>query len=106
MPFNIRTNSRFSESDPILTKNGRATFGVAKKFRFMNRSNLGVNDIRLFNVDARTARRPDLIALDVYNDVDLFWIPILFNHIQNPFQWPTNRQVIELPIPAVVFAEL
>ena len=106
MSINTRLNSRFSNSTPILTRDGKETFGIAKKFRFMDRNNLGDNDIMIFNTDPRTAARPDLIALDVYKNSDLLWIPIMFNNVQNPLQWPLNGQVIELPMPSVVFAEL
>ena len=106
MAVNIRANSRFVNSTPILTRDGIETFGIMKKFRFLDRSNLSEDNIRIFVADSRAAGRPDLIALDFYKNSDLHWIPILFNRVENPFSWPLNGQVIELPSPAAVFTEI
>ena len=106
MPIKQRTNSRFAISDPILTRDGDETFGIAKKFNFLKRENLGDEDIKTHVVTIDQAGKWDVLALDIYGNVDLQWIFVMFNHIQNPFAGPKNQQVIEYPSPEVVFAEL
>ena len=106
MSISSRTTSRFSLSTPILTRDGEATFGIAKKFRFLNRSNLNDEDIETRVVEFEFAGRPDKLADDIYGDQDLHWILILFNRVENPLNWPKNGQVIEFPIPIVVSTEI
>lgn len=106
MAFGIRSNSRFVLSTPILTRDGRATFGIAKKFRFMNRKNLNEDQIKPFVVTHEYAGRPDKIARKLYGNEDLHWIPVQFNRAENPLNWPILGQVIEYPTQDAVFAEL
>ena len=106
MPVNPRSNSRFLISDPILTRDGRETYGIATKYDFLIRENLNSDEIGQIVINADLAGRPDLLADEIYGNVDLMWIPILFNRVQNPLNWPTNNQIVEYPIPSVVFAEL
>lgn len=106
MAVNPRANSRFSASDPILTRDGRATYGIAKKYDFLSRENLKSDEIGQIVINPDLAGRPDLLADEIYGNVDLMWIIVIFNRIQNPLDWPTNNQIIEYPIPSVVFAEL
>lgn len=106
MPIKQRTNSRFAISDPILTRDGEETFGIAKKFRFLDRNNLGDEDILTHVVTINQAGKWDVLADDLYGNVDLHWVFVMFNHLQDPFAGPKNQQVIEYPSPAVVFAEL
>lgn len=106
MPIKQRTNSRFAISDPILTRNGNETFGIAKKFRFLDRKNLGDEDILTHVVTIDQAGKWDILARDLYGNVDLHWVFVMFNHIQDPLRGPKNQEVIEYPSPAVVFAEL
>ncbi len=107
MSIKIRANSRFAISDPIMTRDGDPTFGIAKKYNFLNRDNLGEEDIRTVIVNADQAGKWDVLARDIYNNIDLKWIFIVFNAIENPFGGvPKVGQVIEYPSPTVVFAEL
>ena len=107
MPIKPRVNSRFGISDPILTRGGEETYGIAKKYRFLDRKNLGEEDIRTTIVNIDQAGKWDILARDIYGNVDLHWIFVIFNHVENPFGgFPLNQQVIEYPSPEVVFAEL
>jgi hypothetical protein len=107
MPIKQRTNSRFAISDPILTRDGDETFGIAKKFRFLDRNNLDEEDILTWVVTIDEVGKWDVLAENIYGNVDLHWIFVMFNHIENPFgNIPKNGQVIEYPSPTAVFAEL
>lgn len=106
MALNRRITSRFRLSEPILTRDGESTFGIAKKYRFMDRSKLSNLDIRPITVPASFAGRPDLLAETIYGDAELHWILIIFNRVENPFNWPLTGQIIEVPSPSVVSAEL
>jgi hypothetical protein len=106
MALNGRASSRFSGSDPILNRDGKETFGIAKKFDFLDRDILQEGEIKTLVVDIDGAGRPDQLAEKIYGNVDLGWILIQFNHIENPFNWPLNGQVIEFPDPSVVFSEI
>lgn len=106
MPLNPRSNSRFLISDPILTRDGDPTYGIAKKYKFLTKSNLNDKQIGTFVVDADTAGRPDRLADRIYNDPELHWILTIFNRVDNPLNWPLNNQVIEYPTPVTVSAEL
>jgi hypothetical protein len=106
MALNSRSNSRFAISTPILTRDGRETYGIAKKFRFMDRKNLNEDEIKPFVVTHEYVGRPDKIATKIYNNQDLYFIIIQFNRAENPFQWPPLGLVIEYPSKRAVFAEL
>lgn len=106
MPFIDRANARFRISKTIYTRNGNLTYGLAKKYRFLNRSNLGEQDILKVIVNIDQAGKWDKLAEDIYGNVDLHWIFVMFNHIENPLTGPKNQEVIEYPSPTVVFAEL
>ena len=84
MPVNNRANSRFSNSIPILTRDGLETYGIAKKYNFLIRDNLQSDEIGQIVINADLAGRPDLLADEIYGNVDLMWIAVMFNHIQNP----------------------
>jgi len=106
MPIRVRSNSRFVTSDPILTRDGDETFGIAKKFLFMDRKNLEEKDIITHTVTPSQARKLDVLAEDIYGNVDLHWIFPIFNRIENPLAWPLNGQVIEYPAVSRVSEEL
>lgn len=106
MPFRKRTNSRFRISDTILTRSGNQTYGLAKKYRFLDRNNLGETDILTHIVNIDQAGKWDKLAADLYGNIDLHWVIPMFNHIENPLIGPKNQEVIEYPSPSVVFAEL
>jgi hypothetical protein len=106
MSVKVRVNSRFAISDPVLTRDGDPTFGIAKKYRFLDRNNLGDEDLRTTVVNVDQAGKLDVLARDIYGNIDLKWIFIIFNAVENPFGYPQLGQVIEYPSPTVVFAEL
>lgn len=109
MPFD-RYDSRFSLSDPIETSNGKLTYGLMKKFRFMDRKNLNEEDIKIFVITADFRGKPHALAERLYGNENLFWILIFFNRVENPFEyphgWPNIGLIIEYPSAAVVRAEL
>lgn len=106
MPVSPRTSSRFSESTPILNREGKETYGIAKKFNFMDRSNLSEKQIGRIVINADIAGSASKLADEVYGDINLLWVIVQFNHIENPLNWPLNGEVIEYPIASVVFSEL
>jgi hypothetical protein len=106
MALNGRTNSRFAQSTPILTRSGEPTYGIAKKYNFQTKSNLSEDQIGSFTVTADFTKRPWKIAEEIYGNADLMWVLITFNRVMNPFGWPRLGQIIEYPKPSVVAAEL
>lgn len=111
MAINPRVNSRFRLTDPILTRNGQETFGRMTKFEFLDRDNLPDDQIGQMTVDANTAGRPEKVAAAVYDGrVDLDWVIVFFNHVENPFQypgnWPVIGQIVEYPIASIVLPEV
>ena len=106
MALNGRTSSRFSESTPILNREGKETFGIAKKFRFLDRNNLDEDEIGRIVIDANLAGRADKLATEIYGDFNLLWVIMQFNHVENALNWPLNGEVIDYPIASVVFSEI
>jgi hypothetical protein len=106
MPLDPGADSRFKQSTPILTSNGDETFGIMKKPSFLNRENLSSDQINNLTIDADLAGRPDLISQELYGRPTLDWVVTMFNRVENPFNWPLIGQVIQYPVPEVVFAEL
>lgn len=106
MPIASRSTSRFQNTKPILTRDGDPTYGIARKFRFLDADNLNDEDVNTFVVDANTAYRPDRLADLFYNDTELHWILIIFNRVDNPFNWPAVGQVIQYPSLGAVSSEL
>jgi len=98
--------SKFKLTDPILTIDNQETFGLMKKFRFLDRESLEEDEIEKIFIDGTRVGRPDLIALDLYESSIHFWILLMFNNVMDPFGWPKNQTVIEAPIRSVVFREL
>lgn len=110
MALNPNVDSRFRFTEPIRTSDGKDTFGIQRKQTFLIRSNLEDRDIRQITITSDLAGRPDKIAEKVYQGrSDLDWVIIIFNRVQNPFeypaQWPRINQTIEYPAPRLVFAE-
>ena len=68
MPIRTRSNSRFVISDPVLTRNGDETFGIAKKFLFMDKANLAEEDVITHVVTPEQARKLDVLAEKIGND--------------------------------------
>ena len=89
-----------------MTRDGAPTYGIAKKYQFLNRANLNDSQVGVFIVDADTAGRPDRLAELLYFDAELHWILIIYNRVTNPLAWPTVGQVIEYPLLSTISAEL
>jgi len=106
MAIRARANSRFAISDPILTRDGDETYGIAKKYLFMDRKNLGDKDLKTHIVTVDQVGKLDILAEALYDNADLHWIAPMFNRVENALNWPQNGQVIEYPSASVVFAEL
>lgn len=101
MPISLPSNSRFKLSTPILTADGKETFGVMTKFDFLK-----TDRYRTITINSYYAHRPDLIADDVYGSPSFYWVVIIFNKVRDPFQWPKIGDVIRLPVNSVVLPEL
>jgi len=106
MPINPRSNSRFLLSNPILTRDGYETYGIATKPNFLIRENLEPSEIGHEIVTPKSVGRPDRLAETIYGDPNLMWILVIFNNVEDPFNWPVNNQIVEYPIKSVVFSEL
>jgi len=109
MAIKRRADSRFSESEPILTRDGKETFGIRKKFDFEDRKNLAEGEIKRRTATIEEAGKPWLFSKNIYGRVDLDWIIIAFNRIENPLsyeRWPRVGELVEYPSPLAVFAEL
>ena len=106
MPISPRSTSRFQDSQPILTREGDPTYGIAKKFRFLDKNNLNDDEIGVIVIDADNAGRPDRLADELYGNSMLHWILIMFNKVDNPLNWPLNGQVVEYPLQETVSAEI
>ncbi|MCI4435958.1 MAG: baseplate wedge protein 53 [Ignisphaera sp.] len=50
----------------------------------------------LYKVPAKFGGRPDLIALDVYQDAALWWVVLWANDIVDPFARPAAGEVINI----------
>jgi hypothetical protein len=98
-------NSRFTKADPIYI-NGKETYGMWSRPDFMKVDNVPQDQIQQYQIDQRTAGRPDLIALDIYNDQNLDWVVIMFNSPMNTLGWPKAGTVIKLPSKSTVLSGL
>ncbi len=101
MAIELPSNSRFKLTEPVLTRDGKETFGVMTKFKFFD-----TKQYITIAIDARLAHRPDLIADKYYGSPSFFWVPLMYNNVRNPFQWPKIGDVIRLPVNSVVTPEL
>lgn len=106
MSLSNRSDSRFALSSPIQNNNGDITFGIPKKFDFLDRNKLDQSDILSHVVTIDQEGKWDVIADDLYGNQDLYWILIIFNNIENPLLGPRNQEIIQYPSPEIVFAEL
>lgn len=50
----------------------------------------------LYKVPAKFSGRPDLIALDIYQDSALWWVVLWANNIVDPFARPSVGEVINI----------
>lgn len=101
MSIELPSNSRFKLTEPVLTADGKETFGLMTQFKFQSTDNYIT-----ISVPSTLAHRPDLIAERYYGSPSFYWVPILFNKVRNPFQWPKIGEVIRLPVNSVVIPEL
>ena len=101
MSISLPSNSRFKLTEPVLTRDGKETFGVMTKFDFLSTENYST-----LVINSYYAHRPDLIADKYYGSPSYFWVIIMFNKIRNPFQWPKIGDVIRVPVNNVVVPEL
>lgn len=69
------------------------------------RSRPSVDQITRYQVPVQYAGRPDLIAIDVYNDANLFWVILAFNNASGVFGWPKPLDIIEYPSKDIIFKE-
>jgi len=49
-----------------------------------------------YKVPAKFAGRPDLIAMDVYQSADLWWVVLWANNIIDPFARPYAGEIINI----------
>lgn len=110
MAFDRKNQSRFKLTESIITSSGHETYGLLKKFRFLDKKNLSEDEIGQITITSELAGKPWKIAEQIYGRTDLYTILILFNQIRNPFEypngWPTVNQTIYYPVPILVLAEL
>jgi len=101
MPIKVPSNSRFKLSDAIVTSDGHETFGLMKKFNFLDSE-----DYIEYKITQPFAHRPDRIADSIYGSPSYFWVVIMYNKQRNPLLWPKLGEIIRLPPPRVVIPEL
>ena len=110
MTLEKNSGSRFKISEQVLTNDGKETWGLMKRFYFLDRNNLEDNEIDRIVIDSTLSGRPDKIADEVYGRIDLDWVILMFNNVENPFEypngWPSVSETVEYPTPIVVLAEV
>jgi hypothetical protein len=104
MVFPLSQTSRYINT-PLISFDGKETYGKWVEMAvFKNRP--PADQISKYQVPANYAGRIDLVALDVYNDVNLGWVLVAFNNARDVFGWPSPLDVIEYPNLSLVFKEL
>jgi hypothetical protein len=93
--------SRFRLSQPIIN-GGIETFGLLKKFPFLDPNNLNQDDVITVNITHEFAGKPWAIANSIYNSPVLDWVIVLFNKPLNPVNWPHIGSVIKAPVARIV----
>jgi hypothetical protein len=98
------SHSRFGQTNPIVTEEGVETFGVLKPYYFLDRNNLNEDDIlRTKPITAEFAGKLDLLAEKIYGSIDLDWVFVLFNNVENPLKrYPEVGDIVEYPNPEIV----
>lgn len=97
---------RFKNTPLIVSVDGNNTYGLFKKYSFLDEANLDENDIVKVVVDSTIAGRPDLISSNLYSTTIYDWIIIMFNKVQNPLNWPKVGDIIKAPKRSVVLSVL
>ena len=98
--------SRFKDTDLIKSVNGVDTYGLFKKYSFLDQDNVSVDSTIKIVIDSTLAGRPDLISTKLYSTPIYDWIVIMFNRVQNPFEWPKIGDVIKAPSKSIVMGIL
>jgi hypothetical protein len=104
MVFPLSQTSRYVRT-PLISFDGKETYGKWVGMSVFN-TRPPADQITKYQVPANLAGRIDLIALDVYNDVNLGWVLVAFNNARDVFGWPKPLDVIEYPNLSLVFKEL
>lgn len=104
MPLQSARSSRFMQTQTILFGDVE-TFGKWNRPSLLNRE-LSEDDLIYIVVDNSNAGRPDLIALEYYNDTLLDWLVIAYNNPRSVFNWPNTGDVIRIPKSQIVSAEI
>lgn len=106
MASNADSISRFKLSDTIRTADGKETYGLMKKYKFLDTTNIPTDQIIRVIVDGKTAGKPNIIALNLYSSEMHYWVLLMFNNVIDPFGWPKNGSVVLAPPRDMVLAEL
>lgn len=101
MSVSKEPQSRFKLSQPI-SIDGIDTYGLLKKFPFLDANSLDETDIVTIAVTPTLAGKPWAIADRLYGSPVLDWVIILFNRPINPMNWPENGSIIKAPAQKVV----
>lgn len=103
MVFPLSQNSRYVYT-PLTDFDGKETYtkwpGLA-----IFKSRPPEDLITRYQVPVQFSGRPDLIAADVYKDVNLFWVIVAFNNASEVFGWPKPLDIIEYPSKDIIFKE-
>jgi hypothetical protein len=97
---------RFKNTPLIVSVDGNNTYGLFKKYSFLDEANLTDNDVIKVTVDSTIAGRPDLISSNLYSTSIYDWVIIMFNKVQNPLNWPKVGSVIKAPRRSVILTSL
>ena len=101
----INPDTRFNNSEQIISRTGNETYGIRTKYSFEDRNNLEENQIGRIVINSDIDRL-DLLSTEVYGRSDLDWIFTSFNNVRDPLSWLKIGLVVEYPISLVVFSEL
>ena len=93
---NARSNSRFKDTNFILTKDGHETYGLAEGLDAL-RTITGDQLDPPYRVPNSFESRPDLIANLKYDNSHLEWVIVLANRPKNTIGWPRAGDIIKIP---------
>lgn len=105
----LDADSRFLTTNPILV--ATSDYGLVEAFGEWTPPNFITKRpneqlIGKYKVLPFEAGRPHVIASKLYGSQYLDWVIIAFNHADIVFGWPAADEVIEYPLPSVVFTEI
>lgn len=104
MVFPLSQTSRYVNT-PLITFDGKETYGKWVEMAVF-KTRPPADQVFKYQVPANYAGRIDLVAQDVYSDVNLGWVLIAFNNARDVFGWPKPLDVIEYPSFSLIFKEL